>query len=266
MVYSKTLGDHQKHLREVLKVLKVNHLFAKRSKCKFGCIRVYYLGHVITENEISVDPKKLQAIRDWPRQKTVKALRDFLGLTCHYRKFVRDYGGIASPLTEMLKKGAYRWTRESESAFKQLKSSLMSPPVLAMPNFEEDFIVECDASKGGIRAVLMQSGHPLAFISHTLKGWALSLSTYEKEMLAILLAGKKWRQYLLGRQFTIKIDQRSLKFLLNQKFRQESQHSWLIKLVGFDYNVEYKKGIENKVADALSRRDADVNDEECGEE
>lgn len=103
----------------------------------------------------------------------------------------------------------------------------------------------------------MQNGHPIAFISQALKGRAMSLSTYEKEMLAILLAVQKWRQYFLGRQLIIKTNQRSLKFLLDQRFQQESQHPWLIKLAGFDYQVEYKKGTENKVVDALSRRDED---------
>lgn len=91
----------------------------------------------------------------------------------------------------------------------------MSPPILAMPNFEENFVLECDASKEGIKAVLMQNGHPLAYINQGLKGRALSLSTYEKEMLAILLAVQKWRQYLLDRQFTVRTNQRNLKFLLD---------------------------------------------------
>lgn len=104
----------------------------------------------------------------------------------------------------------------------------------------------------------MQKRHPLAYINQVFKGRALSLSTYKKEMLAILLAVKKWYQYLLGRRFTIRTDQRSLKFLLDQRFREKSQQPWLIKLVGFDYIVEYKKGTNNKVADAISRRDEEV--------
>lgn len=91
----------------MLKILKENYLFAKCSKCKFGCIRVDYLGHVITENGISVDPRKIQVIREWPLPKTVKALRGFIGLTEYFRKFVRGYGGVASHLTKMLKRGKF---------------------------------------------------------------------------------------------------------------------------------------------------------------
>lgn len=215
LIYSHSVDEYRKHLREVLRILKENHLYAKRSKCKFGSIKVEYLGHVITENGISIVPRKLQAIRGWTLSKNPKALRGFLGLTRYHRKFVKDYGSIAAPLNRMLCKGEFKWTKESKEAFEQFKSSLINPPVLVMPNFEEEFTLECDASKLGVGAVLMQRGHPLAYISQPLKGWALSLSTCEKEMLVILLAVRKWHQYVFGRRFTIRTDQRSLKFLLD---------------------------------------------------
>lgn len=238
LICSRSLDDY----RVVLRILKENRLFSKLSKCKFGCLRVDYLGHEITENGISIDSKKIQAMEKWPLPKNTKSLRGFLGLMDYYRKFVKAYDSTAAPLNCMLWKGRFKWMEESKLAFKQLKNALISPPVLAMPNFGEDFVLECDASKVGIGAVLMQKGHPLAYISQGLKGRALSLSIYEKEMLSILLAIQKCRQYLLGCRFIIRTDQRSLKFLLDQRFCQESQHSWLLKLAGFDYVVEYKKG------------------------
>lgn len=135
------------------------------------------MGHAISENGISVNPRKLLAIKDRPLPKSPKALRGFLGLTGCYRKFVKCYGSVAAPLNKMLHKGAFHWTEEVKLAFEQLKSTLMTAPVLAMPNFEEEFMLECDASKEGIGAVLMQQGHPLAFISQGLKGRATNLST-----------------------------------------------------------------------------------------
>ncbi|XP_077237223.1 uncharacterized protein LOC143878893 [Tasmannia lanceolata] len=126
-------------------------------------------------------------------------------------------------------------------------------PVLALPNFSLPFIIECDASGLGVVAVLMQMGRPLAYFSQALHGRNLSLSTYEKELHAIIMAVKKWRPYLLGRKFVIRTDQRSLKFLLEQKIATPMQQKWLSKLMGYDYQIEYKKGAENKVADALSR-------------
>lgn len=160
----------------VLRILKEHHLFAKCSKCKFRCVRVDYLGHVILGNGITVDPKKLQVIKDWPLPKNPKSLRGFLKLTDYCRKFVHSYGSITAPLNQMLKKGEFKWMEESKDAFERLKEVLVTPPILTMPNFDEDLVLECDALKEGIRAVLMQSGHPLAYISQGLKSRVLSLS------------------------------------------------------------------------------------------
>lgn len=140
----------------------------------------------------------------------------------------------------------------------------MTPQIFKMPNFEQDFVLECDASRVGVGAVPIQDNHPIAFISQGLKGRALQHSAYEKEILTITHDVKKWKQYLMGRKFIIKIDQKSLKLLLDQRVRQKSQHLQIQKLVGYDYLVEHKKRVENKVADALSRCMADRNAEiEC---
>lgn len=248
LVYSKGWEEHLSHLKLLFETLGKHQLYAKQSKCKFASQRVEYLGHVISRNGIAVDPKKISAILEWPLPKTPKALRGFLGLTRYYRKFVKGYGGVAAPLNAMLKKGGFQWTKEAMQSFEDLKQGLISPPVLRIPNFTQDFTIECDASGTRIGAVLLQEYHPIAYASKGLKGKALLLSTYEKELLAILWAVKKWKQYLLGRRFTIKTDQRSIKFLLDQRVREESQHSWLQKLNGYDYLVEYKKGKENIVA------------------
>ncbi|KAJ6795221.1 Uncharacterized protein M6B38_227580 [Iris pallida] len=124
-----------------------------------------------------------------------------------------------------------------------------------MPNFNEEFTLECDASGGGIGAVLMQGGRPLAYLSHRLKGRSVLLSTYEREMLAILLAVKKWGQYLWGKPFVIKTDHKPLKYLLEQRVYTEAQYKWVMKLHGYQYRVEYKKGKENQAVDSLSRQE-----------
>jgi hypothetical protein len=120
-----------------------------------------------------------------------------------------------SPLTRLLKKDAVGWDQEATVAFEALKKEMVNPPVLALPDLNKLFIVETDASGSGIGAVLMQEGHPIAFISKALGPRQQALSTYEREMLAILLAVHKWRQYLWGRPFKIKTDHVSLKYLLN---------------------------------------------------
>ena len=183
-----------------------NQLYAKMSKCMFACMEVEYLGHIISGEGVKTDPKKIQAMQEWPMPKDVKSLRGFLGLTSYYRKFVRGYGHIAAPLIALLKKNSFSWNHEVEEAFHQLKLAMSNPPLLALPDFSKTFTVECDASGYGLGAVLMQEQRPIAFHSQALKGRALALSTYEKEFLALVTVVKKWRPYLVGNAFIIKTD------------------------------------------------------------
>ena len=134
-----------------------------------------------------VDPKKIQAMQDWPQPKTLKSLRGFLGLIDYYHKFVCNYGLIARPLTNLLKKNSFLWTDATRQAFMALKQAMCSTPILAIPDFNKSFVIECDASGTGISVVLMQEGRPLAFTIQQLSGKHLGQSTYEKEMMPILL-------------------------------------------------------------------------------
>ncbi|GKA27150.1 ty3-gypsy retrotransposon protein [Tanacetum coccineum] len=150
---------------------------------------------------------------------------------------------------------------ESELAYNQLNKAMMEAPVLALPNFDQEFFVETDASGTGIGAVLCQNGHPIAYLSKTLATKHQSLLTYEKEFLAIVAALEKWKGYLLDRHFKIRIYHFSLKYLLNQKMTTHFQLKWLPKLLRYDYEILYKKGSENVVVDALSRvKDSWKND------
>ncbi|XP_076896345.1 uncharacterized protein LOC143549303 [Bidens hawaiensis] len=174
-----------------------------------------YLGHIITENGVSTDPSKIEAIVQWPQPTTVKQLKGFLGLAGYYRRFIKSFGGIAGPLTNLLKKDAFQWNAEVQLAFDQLKVALTTAPVLALPDFTKVFIIETDASVKGLGAVLMQDGHPLAFISKGISVKQQAMSVYDKELLAILMAVKHWHHYLIVKHFIIKTDQRSLKYLLD---------------------------------------------------
>ena len=177
-----------------------------------------------------------------------------MGLTGYYRKFVKGYGLIAAPLIALLRKDSFTWTPAASKAFQLLKDAMSSPSVLALPDFTKPFVVECDASGLGVGAVLMQNQRPIAYNSQALKGKALAFSTYEKELLALVVAVKKWRPYLLGRPFVIKTNHQSLKYLLEQKIGTPAQQKWITKLLGYAFIVEYKHGKVNLVVDALSRR------------
>ncbi|KAJ0444029.1 putative nucleotidyltransferase, Ribonuclease H [Helianthus annuus] len=253
LIYSKDLQQHLKDLREVLLIFRDNHLLAKKSKCSFAGSKVEYLGHVISQEGVATDQSKIEVIRDWPVPVTVKQLRGFLGLTGYYRRFISSYGAMAKPLTALLQKDAFKWSNAAQQAFDQLKQALMHAPVLALPDWSKEFVIETDASSKGLGAVLMQDRHPLAFVSKALSIRQCSLSVYEKELLAILMAVKHWHQYLILKHFTIRTDQKSLKHLLEQKITTPLQHTWLSKLMGYDYSIVYKKGVDNGAADALSR-------------
>jgi hypothetical protein len=174
---------------------------------------VNYLGHIIGREGVAMDPEKITAMLEWPKPTTLKALAAFLGLTGYYRKFIQQYGIIARPLTQLLKKDSFKWNDEAEHAFIHLKTAMTTAPVLALPDFSKKFVIECDASGVGLGAILMQDKQPIAYFSQALHGRNLNLSTYEKEMLALVTAIQKWRPYLLGQQFVVRTDHHSLKYL-----------------------------------------------------
>jgi hypothetical protein len=190
---------------------------------------------------------------NWPRPRNIKQLRGFLGLTGFYRKFIKNYASIAHALTELLKKDSFLWSNAAQSAFDNLKRAMTNAPVLALPNFEADFMVDTDASGIGMGAVLSQNGHPIAFFSKKFCPKLLTASTYVRELCAITAAVKKWRTYLLGRKFVIHTDQRSLRELMTQVIQTPEQQFYLAKLLGYSYEIVYKPGNQNRVADALSR-------------
>jgi hypothetical protein len=192
LIYSKTWDEHLQHLLIVFKILRANRLYVRREKCSFAQEEVIYLGHIIGRQGVRMDPEKVSAMRDWPIPRSIKALRGFLGLTGYYRKFIHQYGSIARALTQLLKKDSFQWCIEAEVAFLQLKEAMTQAPVLALPDFSKKIIIECDASGVGIGAVLMQEKQPIAYFSKALHGRNLNLSTYEKEMLALVAAVQKW--------------------------------------------------------------------------
>nr|GFC14253.1 hypothetical protein [Tanacetum cinerariifolium] len=155
--------SHLEHLHQVLSCLQEHRLHAKLSKCAFGQTRIEYLGHVVTGSGVEMDPDKIAAVKHWPTPNSVSQLRAFLGLTGYYRRFIRKYAPIASPLTNLLQKDNFKWSSEAQAAFETLKHALITAPILALPDFSKDFVVETDASGHGIGAVLSQQGHPIAF-------------------------------------------------------------------------------------------------------
>ena len=137
------------------------------------------MGHVISDVGVSMDSAKVDCIRAWPIPKTIKELRGFLGLTGYYGSFIKGYGLICKPLTQLLKKEGFVWDHKAQMAFEDLKKAMTTVPVLSMPNFELPFVIETDVCGVGIGAVLMQQGRPITFLSKALSPQNLGLSVYE---------------------------------------------------------------------------------------
>jgi hypothetical protein len=219
--------------------------------------QVAYLGHIISADGVAMDKSKVQAVHTWPLPRSVKALRGFLGLAGYYRKFIKNFGAIAEPLTRLLKKESLSWTNDSTTAFQALQVALSTAPVLQLPDFRADFIVECDASGTGIGAVLHQGSGPISFFSRAMAPRHQYLAAYERELMGLVQVVRHWRPYLWGDRFVVHTDHYSLKFLLDQRLSTIPQHHWVSKLFGYDFSVEFKPGCMNTVADALSRRDSE---------
>ncbi|KZV27225.1 hypothetical protein F511_04678 [Dorcoceras hygrometricum] len=205
-----------------------------------------------------MDPGKVAAVEQWPKPTSTKEVRGFLGLTGYYRKFIRDYGKIAKPLTDLLKKDSLGWNDDAQGAFELLKKAISTAPVLRMPDFKQQFVIECDASGRGVGAVLTQDGRPVAYFSKALASRSLSKSTYEKELMALVLAIQHWRPYLLGRKFLVMTDHRSLTSLMKQRVTTPDQQHWMRKLLGFEFEIRHKAGVNNGAADALSRVEGEL--------
>ncbi|GJY76009.1 putative reverse transcriptase domain-containing protein [Tanacetum coccineum] len=223
LIYSKSKKEHEEHLRQILKLLKKEELYAKFSKCEFWISRVQFLGHVIDCRGIHVDPAKIESIKDWASPKTPTEIRQFLGLAGYYRRFIEGFSKIAKTMTKLTQKGVkFDWGDKQEATFQLLKQKLCSAPILALPEGSEDFIAYCDASKKGLGAVLMQ---------------------------------REKRHYLYGTKCTVFTDHKSLQHILDQKELNMRQRRWLELLSDYDCKIRYHPGKANVVADALSRKE-----------
>lgn len=263
LVFSKTEEEHYDNLRTVFETLREHKLYLKPHKCQFMQEEVAYLGHVITQGGVKPDPKKIACVTDWPVPKTIKQLRSFLGFANYFRKFIQGYSRMVSPLTDLTKGAtskfqsiAGKWTKECQKAFEDAKYALTHAPVLTMPDFSKPFEVVSDARgdqrAGGLGAVLMQEGHPIAFESRKFTEAELRYTTTEQELLGVVHALKVWRCYLEGVKFKVVTDHCPNTFFQTLPELNRRQARWAETLQLFEFDWEYRPGRIN-VADPLSR-------------
>lgn len=208
LIYSPDIDTHITHLAMVFNVLRDNDLYANLKKCTIAQEKIEYLGHCVSAQGVVADPEKVRAMLQQPVPTNIKELRGFLGLTGYYRRFVENYGAIAVPLTQLLKKDAFGWNEVATQAFEGLKRAMVTLPVLALPDFMIPFMVETNASSYGLGVVLSQNQRSIAYFNHTLSTQVRTKSVYGREMMAVVLAVQRWRPYLLGHRFIVRTDQR----------------------------------------------------------
>ena len=204
LIHARTKEDLERKTKWVLEWLKEHNLYLKPEKCKFEQTEVEFLGMIISENTIRMDPIKLAGIRDWPSPTTVKQTRSFLGFGNYYWRFISRFAEIAQPLHDLTKKNKiWNWTNECQTAFETLKEWFSTAPVLTMPDMTKPFMLEMDASKWAIGATLLQRQedgqiHPCGYLSHALTATERNWQIYDRELYAIIYTLDKWKYLLLG--------------------------------------------------------------------
>jgi hypothetical protein len=253
LVFSRSEEEHEEHLRLVLQKLREHQLYAKFSKCAFWLKEVSFLGHIITDGGIAVDPSKVRDALNWSPPKNVPEIRSFLGLAGYYRRFIEGFSKIVKPLTTLLEKGKeFKWDEKCQASFEELKKRLTTAPVLIMPDMHKGFDVYCDASRQGLGCVLMQAGKVVAYASKQLRKHEQNYPTHDLELAAVVHALKIWRHYMIGNKCRIFTDHKSLKYIFTQKDLNLRQRRWLELIKDYDLDIQYHPGKANVVADALS--------------
>ena len=273
IIFSTTFEEHLTRLENVFKRLDQANLKLKPSKCKLFQKEVKYLGHIVSDQGISTDPKKIETLQKWPRPTTVKEVRQFIGFASFYRRFIPGFARIARPLHDLLKgetrskkkkgKQSYpsrkvSWTKQHQEAFESLISKLCAAPVLAYADFSKPFVLHTDASTNGLGAVLYQKqeGHerPIAYASRSLSTSERNYPAYKLEFLAMKWSiTDKFRDYLFGAKFVVRTDNNPLKYVLTTAKLDATGQRWVSELADFNFTIEYRSGKSNVDADALSR-------------
>uniref|UniRef100_A0A2N9IQP0 Reverse transcriptase RNase H-like domain-containing protein n=1 Tax=Fagus sylvatica TaxID=28930 RepID=A0A2N9IQP0_FAGSY len=219
---------------------------------------VMTLGHVVSSKGIEVDKAKVDLILNLPTPKTVRDVRSFLGHAGFYRRFIKDFSAISRPLCNLLlKESTFEWTESCEVAFKKLVQLLTSAPIMQAPDWSLPFEIMCDASDYAVGAVLGQrkdkKPHVIYYASRTLNSAQMNYTTTEKELLAVVFALDKFRSYLMGTSIVVFTDHAALRYLLSKKDAKARLIRWILLLQEFNLQIKDKKGVENVVADHLSR-------------
>ena len=263
-VFGDSFENCLENLRKVLERCQEKNLVLNLEKCHYMVTQGIVLGHIVSKDGIEVDKAKVELISNLPTPKCVRDIRSFLGHAGFYRRFIKDFSAIARPLCTLLAKDVpFTWTQTCDIAFTKLKNMLVSPPIMRSPNWDLPFEIMCDASDYAIGAVLGQREDKKAFViyyaSKTLDSAQANYTTTKKEFLAVVFALEKFRSYIVGSPVTIFTDHAALKYLLSKQDTKPRLTRWILLCQEFNLTIKDKKGVENVVADHLSRLVSESN-------
>ena len=259
IVVGKTFSQHLRNLTQVFERLRAAGLKLKPTKCHLCSEQVEFLGHVVSPEGVSTDPKKIAKVAEWPIPTSKKEVQQFLGLAGYYRRFISEFAKIARPLHRLTEKTAtFNWDNDCQEAFETLRDKLISAPILAFPDLEKPFILDTDASDKGIGAVLSQRDEEgaervVAYASKSLSRAEQHYCVTRKELLAVVYFIRHFRPYLLGRKFMLRTDHGSLTWLANFREPTGQLARWLEQLQEFDFDICHRPGRRHQNADAMSR-------------
>ena len=263
LIFTKTKEEHEQAVRWVLQVLKENKLFLHLEKCEFCKQQIEYLGLVISENEVSMDPVKVAGVREWPTPENKTDVQAFLGFVNFYQRFIQDFSAKARPLFDLThSKWVWTWSRKEQAAFEDLKTAVTTAPVLVSPQESDPFRIEADSSDFTTGAVLSQQSttdgkwHPVVFYSKSLSSMERNYKIHDKEMLAIIHVLEEWRHFLEGVTHPVEIwtDHKNLEYFMMAKKLNRHQARWSLHLARFDFLLYHRPRCTMGKPDALSRR------------
>jgi hypothetical protein len=260
IIFSKTSEEHHEHLETVFKMLTEAKLKLNPDKCDFYQNRILFLGHMISKEGIQPNPALVEKIKNCPRPTTKSKVRSFLGLASYYRRFIKNFSGIARPLYNLTKQDElFSWTEDCENAYDHLRNCLTTQPIVVYPDFNRHFYLHTDASNYAIGAVLAQKdkeGHErvIAYASRVLSPAETNYTVTEKECLAVIWSTKHFHTFLQGSAFSIVTDHEAIPWLKKHNNPKGRLARWIIHLSEYEpYTILRRKGSSHTNADALSR-------------
>ena len=257
LVLGSTFSNHLAHIREVLLRFREHKLKLKPKKCILFQKQVDFLGRIVSENGIKLSNTDIKAVLDWPVPQSTREVEQFLGLANYHRTFIKNFARIAVPLYKLTGKNPFVWSGEHLQAFQDLKMALTSAPVLGLPNHDDSFILDTDSSNYAIGGELIQvqggEERVVAYGSYALTPEQINYCTTRRELLAVIRFTRQFRHYLLGRQFLVRTDHSSLRWLLNFKEPDGQLARWLEELSQYDMVIQHRAGKKHGNADSLSR-------------